>query len=64
MDDDHITGVLTEHQAGRCLNMKASGINMIGRKHNGAGSVGKIATTLTPRISDTSFSIQVDGNLQ
>ena len=39
-------------------------INMIGRKHNGAGSVGKIATTLTPRISDTSFSIQVDGNLQ
>lgn len=30
--DDHITGVLTEHQAGRCLNMKASGINMNGRK--------------------------------
>ena len=30
--DDHITGVLTEHQAGRCLDMKASGINMIGRK--------------------------------
>ena len=30
--DDHITGVLTEHQAGRCLNMKASGIQMIGRK--------------------------------
>ena len=30
--DDHITGVLTEHQAGRCLNMKASGIKMNGRK--------------------------------
>lgn len=30
--DDHITGVLTEHQAGRCLNMKASGIRMNGRK--------------------------------
>ena len=30
--DDHITGVLTEHQAGRCLDMKASGIKMLGRK--------------------------------
>ena len=30
--DDHITGVLTEHQAGRCLDMKASGIKMTGRK--------------------------------
>jgi hypothetical protein len=30
--DDHITGVLTEHQAGRCLNMRASGIQMSGRK--------------------------------
>jgi hypothetical protein len=30
--DDHITGVLTEHQAGRCLNMKPSGINIKGRK--------------------------------
>ena len=30
--DDHITGVLTEHQAGRCLDMKASGIRMLGRK--------------------------------
>ncbi len=30
--DDHITGVLTEHQAGRCLGMKASGIQMNGRK--------------------------------
>ena len=30
--DDHITGVLTEHQAGRCLNMRASGIRMSGRK--------------------------------
>jgi hypothetical protein len=24
--DDHITGVLTEHQAGKCLGMRASGI--------------------------------------
>ncbi|MES2191775.1 MAG: 6-hydroxynicotinate reductase [Pseudomonadota bacterium] len=30
--DDHITGVLTEHQAGRCLDMPASGIRMRGRK--------------------------------
>ena len=30
--DDHITGVLTEHQAGRCLDMRASGIKMRGRK--------------------------------
>ena len=30
--DDHITGVLTEHQAGRCLDMKPSGIEMRGRK--------------------------------
>jgi len=30
--DDHITGVLTEHQAGRCLHMKPSGIRMRGRK--------------------------------
>ena len=30
--DDHITGVLTEHQAGRCLDMKASGIRLLGRK--------------------------------
>ncbi|MDM0014377.1 6-hydroxynicotinate reductase [Variovorax sp. J22P168] len=30
--DDHITGVLTEHQAGRCLDMPASGIQMRGRK--------------------------------
>ncbi|WP_297724801.1 6-hydroxynicotinate reductase [Limnohabitans sp. Rim8] len=30
--DDHITGVLTEHQAGRCLDMKPSGIEMGGRK--------------------------------
>ncbi|MDO8386295.1 MAG: 6-hydroxynicotinate reductase [Polaromonas sp.] len=30
--DDHITGVLTEHQAGRCLDMRASGIRMRGRK--------------------------------
>lgn len=30
--DDHITGVLTEHQAGRCLDMPPSGIKMKGRK--------------------------------
>ncbi|HYP85156.1 6-hydroxynicotinate reductase [Variovorax sp.] len=30
--DDHITGVLTEHQAGRCLGMAPSGIQMRGRK--------------------------------
>jgi hypothetical protein len=30
--DDHITGVLTEHQAGRCLDMPPSGIQMLGRK--------------------------------
>ncbi|WP_093378355.1 6-hydroxynicotinate reductase [Variovorax sp. OV329] len=30
--DDHITGVLTEHQAGRCLGMGPSGIQMRGRK--------------------------------
>ena len=30
--DDHITGVLTEHQAGRCLDMPPSGIRMRGRK--------------------------------
>jgi 6-hydroxynicotinate reductase len=30
--DDHITGVLTEHQAGRCLDMRPSGIKIRGRK--------------------------------
>ncbi len=30
--DDHITGVLTEHQAGRCLGMRAAGIQVRGRK--------------------------------
>ena len=30
--DDHITGVLTQHQAGRCLAMRASGIRIRGRK--------------------------------
>ncbi len=30
--DDHITGVLTEHQAGRCLAMAPSGIRLRGRK--------------------------------
>ncbi len=30
--DDHITGVLTEHQAGRCLAMRPSGLKIRGRK--------------------------------
>lgn len=30
--DDHITGVLSEHQAGRCLGITPSGIQMRGRK--------------------------------
>jgi 6-hydroxynicotinate reductase len=30
--DDHITGVLTEHQAGRCLEMPLAGIRVRGRK--------------------------------
>lgn len=30
--DDHITGVLTEHQAGACLEMRPSGIKVRGRK--------------------------------
>ena len=30
--DDHITGVLTEHQAGRHLNMRPSGIRVRGRR--------------------------------
>ena len=30
--DDHITGVLTEHQAGKCLDMKPSGLKVRGRK--------------------------------
>lgn len=30
--DDHITGVLTEHQAGQCLAMRASGIKIRGRR--------------------------------
>ncbi len=30
--DDHITGVLTEHQAGRCLQMRPSGLQVRGRK--------------------------------
>lgn len=30
--DDHITGVLTEHQAGRCLDMRAAGIRVRGRR--------------------------------
>ncbi|NEX63665.1 6-hydroxynicotinate reductase [Noviherbaspirillum galbum] len=30
--DDHITGVLTEHQAGRCLDIPPSGVKIRGRK--------------------------------
>jgi 6-hydroxynicotinate reductase len=30
--DDHITGVLTEHQAGRVLNMRPSGVKIRGRR--------------------------------
>ncbi len=30
--DDHITGVLTEHQAGRCLGLRRSGLQIRGRK--------------------------------
>jgi len=30
--DDHITGVLSEHQAGKCLDMPPTGIRMRGRK--------------------------------
>jgi hypothetical protein len=30
--DDHITGVLTEHQAGRFLDMRAAGIRVRGRR--------------------------------
>ncbi len=30
--DEHITGVLTEHQAGRCLDMPPSGIQVAGRR--------------------------------
>jgi len=30
--DDHITGVLTEHQAGRCLDMPPAGIRVRGRR--------------------------------
>jgi hypothetical protein len=30
--DDHITGVLSEHQAGRCLGIRDSGIEMRGRR--------------------------------
>ncbi len=30
--DDHITGVLSEHQAGRCLDMRPTGIRVRGRK--------------------------------
>jgi hypothetical protein len=30
--DDHITGVLTEHQAGKYLGIRASGIELIGRR--------------------------------
>ena len=30
--DDHITGVLSEHQAGRCLDMRRSGVRLRGRR--------------------------------
>ena len=30
--DDHITGVLSEHQAGRCLDMQRSGVRLRGRR--------------------------------
>jgi hypothetical protein len=30
--DDHITGVLTEHQAGKCLGMRPSGLRVRGRR--------------------------------
>jgi len=30
--DDHITGVLTQHQAGRCLDMRMSGVKLRGRR--------------------------------
>jgi hypothetical protein len=30
--DDHITGVLSEHQAGKCLGMRAAGIRVRGRR--------------------------------
>ena len=30
--DEHITGVLTEHQAGRCLDMPPSGVKVAGRR--------------------------------
>jgi 6-hydroxynicotinate reductase len=30
--DDHITGVLSEHQAGKCLGVRASGIELRGRR--------------------------------
>jgi hypothetical protein len=30
--DDHITGVLSQHQAGRCLDLRPSGIRLRGRK--------------------------------
>jgi 6-hydroxynicotinate reductase len=30
--DDHITGVLSEHQAGQCLNMPISGLRLKGRR--------------------------------
>jgi hypothetical protein len=40
--DDHITGVLSEHQAGQCLGMRFSGIEMKGRRST-AGRYFKVA---------------------
>ena len=40
--DDHITGVLSEHQAGQCLGMRFSGIELKGRRST-AGRYFKVA---------------------
>ena len=32
--DDHITGVMSEHQAGRCLNWKETGLRLKGKRFN------------------------------
>lgn len=40
--DDHITGVLSEHQAGQCLGMQFSGIELKGRRST-AGRYFKVA---------------------
>lgn len=40
--DDHITGILSQHQAGRCLDMKPAGIKVRGRRST-AGRVFQVA---------------------